>query len=190
MSFFVKEWRSHDFNHPTSIVHAWYKAFDYFGVKVDYSTCNVATLLQLPLHYLFKSYPSDHWLNRHRTFKANQFFIYDQDRRRLRIKVNREYNSKPTLCKTLRKDILERQTVKMQSFLSQYITNGIMDDTVLNFDSSTIVSQFKVHPLWLKYTSTNYRNSKILSAIPLSSTFLKYSGPFHCYFKLVPVGIG
>ncbi|KAI8084215.1 uncharacterized protein B0P05DRAFT_534640, partial [Gilbertella persicaria] len=91
LSFFVPEWRTHPLNHPTSIVNACYQAFDHFGIKFDFSGCSVATLLQLPLHYLLKSYPTNHWLNRHKKFLASNFFIYDSRLCRLLLQVETEY---------------------------------------------------------------------------------------------------
>ncbi|KAI9349386.1 hypothetical protein BD770DRAFT_446152 [Pilaira anomala] len=48
ISFFVPEFRKHDLNHPTSIIHTMYKAFDHFRVRFKFSSVPLGTLLQLP----------------------------------------------------------------------------------------------------------------------------------------------
>ncbi|KAG1154466.1 hypothetical protein G6F46_013115 [Rhizopus delemar] len=143
MSFFVPEWHTHPLNHPTSIVNACYHAFDHFGIKFDFSRCSVATLLQLPLHYLLISYPADHWLHRHIKFLASNFFTYDPLLRRLRLQVETEYTQKPTLCRKLKKEILELRTVQLQPYLFDHVVADVDEDLQLVPNIITLVNQLQ-----------------------------------------------
>jgi exonuclease III len=167
MSFFVPEWRIHPINHPTSIIAACYKAFDHFGVTFEYSKCSLPTLLRLPLHYLLLSYPDSHWIYRHKTFPAHKFFTYDPVICRLRIHDESEFVKLPRLCIQLKKDILVHRSVKMQPFILPFIINDIVDSFHLEQDHSPLVKQFKKCMLWEKYSSTEFRNSKIIGSVEI-----------------------
>ncbi|KAG1136317.1 hypothetical protein G6F37_012049 [Rhizopus arrhizus] len=169
MSFFVPEWRTHPLNHPTSIVNACYQAFDHFGINFDFSRCPVATLLQLPLHYLMISYPADHWLHRHKKFLASNFFTYDSGLRRLRLQVDTGYSQKPILCRKLKKEILELRTVKLHSYLFDHVIADVDEDIQLVPNITTLVSQLQHNQLWHSYTSHSFRNLKITGTISLFS---------------------
>ncbi|CEP13570.1 hypothetical protein [Parasitella parasitica] len=141
LSFFVPEWRPHPLNHPTSIVNACYKAFDHFGIKFDFSGCSLATSLQLPLHYLFQSYPTNHWLSRHPKFLASNFFIYDS---RLRL--------------------------KLRPYLFDHIVTDVEEQTQLVPNINILVSQLQHNQNWHSYTSTGFRNLNINWTLSLFSS--------------------
>jgi hypothetical protein len=161
LSLFIPETRKHDLNHPLSIMHAIYKAFDHFGFQPDLSSLSINNLLLLPIKYFFSSCPADHWIHRYPYFKASEFFIHDLGVRRLRLRVTSEYIQRPRLCKKLFNEILIHRTVKLHPFLWQYIETDI---TVMDVDNTadTLVSQFRDQSLWQKFSSTKYRHLNIL----------------------------
>ncbi|KAG2228433.1 hypothetical protein INT48_007730, partial [Thamnidium elegans] len=124
-TFFVPEWRYHDLNHPTSILHACYEAFDHFQFRPDFTTVTLQTTLQLPLSYLFAVIPAGHWLLKHNRMAATTFFIYDPVLQRLRIKEDDEYTTKPRLLRRLKKQLLETRVVKLHPYLNYFILNDV-----------------------------------------------------------------
>ncbi|KAI7907633.1 uncharacterized protein BX663DRAFT_6062 [Cokeromyces recurvatus] len=44
-SIFIPAWRKHDLNHPTSIIHTCYTAFDRFNFRPDFSSTSLILLL-------------------------------------------------------------------------------------------------------------------------------------------------
>lgn len=125
LSFFVPELRHHPLNHPKSIMTSMYKAFDHFNFTPDFSQLSIQYLLLLPLRYFFVSIPPQHWLLKHICFPAAQFFVFDTNQQRLRPKVTGEYTIKPSLCKQLYKQILNLQSIHLQSYVWNYILNDI-----------------------------------------------------------------
>ncbi|KAI8077085.1 hypothetical protein BDF21DRAFT_317753, partial [Thamnidium elegans] len=113
LSFFIPSLRRHELNHPTSILHAMYKAFDYFKYQPDISSLSLKNLLLLPLSYFFQSIPACHWLLKHPHFPANKFFCYDPILQRLRPKVLGEYDYKPGLCRILYRHLLVERTIQL-----------------------------------------------------------------------------
>lgn len=159
--FFIPEWRKHDLNHPTSIIHTCYKAFDHFQIEKDFSTVSIETLLMLPLHYLIMVFPPNHWLHRHKNLTADKLFRYDPDIKRLRIRMVQEFETLPKLRRQLKKEILDLQTVKLQPFLFPYILNDVDEDSNLTVDFSPITQQFRKNKMWLTYTSSVFRIFKV-----------------------------
>lgn len=166
-SFFIPEWRKHELNHPTSIVHLCYKAFDHFRTENKFSTYTVSTLLLLPLHYLIKTYPDNHWLTRHKKLTANNFFIYDSNMKRLRIRVEQEFEILPRLCRQLKKEILDQHTVTLQPFLYPHILNDVDEGTQLQVNLDPMIKQFRKSQKWLKYSSSAFRIFNIVDSITI-----------------------
>jgi hypothetical protein len=136
-----------------------YKAFDHFRFKPDISNISIQQLLQLPLHYLLHTTPANHWTQRHKTFPADLFFMYDQTTRRLRLKIDGEYDIKPRLCKTLKEQILIQRTVRIQPFLWRFITSDISVEEYERTDD-LLKEQFRSLPSWHKYDKSRYRQYK------------------------------
>ncbi|KAI8085508.1 hypothetical protein BDF21DRAFT_336509, partial [Thamnidium elegans] len=113
LSFFIPELRYHTLNHPTSIVFSMYKAFDHFKFSPDLANLSLQNLLLLPLSYFFTAIPSQHWLLKRTRFSATNFFIFDSEQKRLRLKVAGEYTIKPGLCKRLYQQILKHRSIHL-----------------------------------------------------------------------------
>ncbi|KAG0822606.1 hypothetical protein G6F19_011268 [Rhizopus arrhizus] len=159
ISLFVPTLRKHNLHQPMSIFHAIYRAYDRFCFKPDFSVLSVPNLLHLPLGTMFISVPDSHWLHRHPQMLASNFFIYDAEVRRLRLRVRREYPFKPGLCHRLYKDVLIHRTIRLQPYLWPYILTNvpiIVDDST----ADALSQQFRNLLLWNKFSSAKYRQLK------------------------------
>lgn len=157
LSFVVPSLRHHSLNHPTSILQSMYTAFDQFQFTMDFGSMSLKSVLQLPLKYMFRLLPDDHWLHRHKNFIASNFFHYDPQRQRLRILVENEYPIFPRLCKKLKTQLLTDQTVQLQSFVRPYITQ-LTPESVYNRIDTSIIDNFNTVPLWQKFQASQFRN--------------------------------
>ncbi|KAI8067708.1 uncharacterized protein B0P05DRAFT_475328 [Gilbertella persicaria] len=115
------------------------------------------------------SYPADHWLHGHKTFLASNFFTYDPSLCRLRLQVEHEYIQKPTLCRRLKKEILELRTVKLHPYLFDHMVADVDEDVQLALNITTFVQQFQHNQLWSRYTFYSFRNLKNIGTISLFS---------------------
>ncbi|KAG1251987.1 hypothetical protein G6F68_012001 [Rhizopus microsporus] len=90
---------------------------------------------------------------------ASNFFIYDAEVRRLRLRVRGEYPFKPGLCHRLYKDVLIHRTIRLQPYLWPYILTNvpiIVDDST----ADALSQQFRNLLLWNKFSSAKYRQLK------------------------------
>ncbi|CEP20107.1 hypothetical protein [Parasitella parasitica] len=110
------------------------------------------------------------WLNRHPKFLASNFFIYDSRHRRLRLQVENEYRHKPSLCRRLKREILESRTVKLRPYLFDHIVTDVEEETQLVPNNNTLVSQLQHNQNWHSYTSTGFRNLNINWTLSLFSS--------------------
>ena len=156
-----------------SIFHAIYRAYDRFCLKPDFSVLSVPNLLHLPLGTMFISVPDSHWLHRHPQMLASNFFIYDAEVRRLRLRVRGEYPFKPGLCHRLYKDVLIHRTIRLQPYLWPYILTNvpiIVDDST----ADALSQQFRNLLLWNKFSSAKYRQLKDPSDYQTRINILKF----------------
>ncbi|KAG1470254.1 hypothetical protein G6F56_002790 [Rhizopus delemar] len=125
---------------------------------------------------MFTSIPDRHWFHRHPRFLTSDFFIIDEQTRRLRLRVRGEYPIKPGLCHRLYKDILQRRTISLQPYLWNFILSDIptLDEDHI---PDKLAQQFCTHPLWKKFHAGKYRQlantTRHQSKIKLPSSRLK-----------------
>ncbi|CAO3672760.1 unnamed protein product [Rhizopus stolonifer] len=132
VSFFVPAFRKHNLNQHWSILHAIYKAYDHFDIVHDFSPLSISNQLKLPLNKMFTSIPDRHWFHRHPRFLASDFFIIDDQTRRLRLRIS----------------------------LQPYLWNFILSDIPTLDEDHTpdkLAQQFCTHPLWKKFHAGKYR---------------------------------
>jgi hypothetical protein len=167
ISFFVPEFRKHDINHPTSIIHTMYKAFDHFQIQYQYSEVPLATLMKFPATHFLQSLPSDYWLRRYPKLTASQVFIYEPEEQFIRLRLPTEFESHPRLLKRLFHDIFDTRLVALQPFVWEFIENNMVYNEE-DIDIS-LAQQLVSNPLWTRFSSKRFRLHNYTGA--LSRTF-------------------
>ncbi|CAO3685702.1 unnamed protein product [Rhizopus stolonifer] len=142
VSFFVPAFIKHNINQHWSILHAIYKAYDHFDIVHDFSSLSISNQLKLPLNEMFTSIPDRHWLHRHSRFLASDFFLIDDQTRRLRLRAIQRHTTTPN----------DQLTTIPMEFHSKRHTNLDEDHT-----PDKLAQQFCTHPLWKKLHAGKYR---------------------------------
>ncbi|KAI9249099.1 hypothetical protein EDC94DRAFT_527933, partial [Helicostylum pulchrum] len=124
----------------------------------------LATLLDLPLYKALIPPDNNHWTLKHKTFLCGQFFIFDVNRNRLRLRVAGEYARYPRLCQQLYNDILITRTVRLQSSIWPYILEE--RPSIVEWSGHSMVTNITSSSVWKQYSSQNVREG-IQSSSPL-----------------------
>lgn len=164
--YFPEYCKSRTCDTSLSIWHAIFRAFDIIqnNESISLRELPLATLLDLPLYKALIPPDNNHWTLKHKTFLCGQFFIFDVNRNRLRLRVAGEYARYPRLCQQLYNDILITRTVRLQSSIWPYILEE--RPSIVEWSGHSMVTNITSSSVWKQYSSQNVREG-IQSPSPL-----------------------
>ncbi|CEP07325.1 hypothetical protein [Parasitella parasitica] len=144
-----------------SIWHSIFALYDYFGFNglSMVELLPLQTILQLPLHKLLLGLNAEHWLQRHLTFPANKFLVFDQNRQRLRLRVVSEYPRFPRLCASLYNDILVLRTVRLVPGVWPHIINP-PHSSPIDWTKVDFFGDMGLPNTWKEYHPRTYRQEQ------------------------------
>ncbi|KAI8969721.1 hypothetical protein BDB01DRAFT_909972 [Pilobolus umbonatus] len=157
-----------DYFPPRSLLTQSLQAYDRMHIPITFNNVPISVILSLPLTQMFKVIPVNHFLHRHTEFRAADFFIYDSQVHRLRLKRQEEFLKFPGLFHRLTRHIFDTSEVVVADFTHQWILND--SDFNLSPDTS-IVEQIVNHDSYSRFQSKIYR----LPINNFSSSFRQYS---------------
>ncbi|KAI8967661.1 hypothetical protein BDB01DRAFT_690866, partial [Pilobolus umbonatus] len=92
---------------PRSLLTQSLQAYDRMHIPITFNNVPISVILSLPLTQMFNVIPVNHFLHRHTEFRAADFFIYDSQVHRLRLKRQEEFLKFPGLFHRLTRHIFD-----------------------------------------------------------------------------------
>ncbi|KAG1140784.1 hypothetical protein G6F37_009191 [Rhizopus arrhizus] len=161
-----------------------FAAMDSFGLDdLPSVTCNVATLLALPLSSVLALTPEVYWTTkpRHSTLKVSQYFTCDSSFGCVRPQVSIDHPTTPRLAAQLLRDVQNR-TVKLNNLiwpliLQQNQSFGVVDDT-------PFVDLFLSSRQWITYKPKLFRFSLTKQLLPADTIMEASYSQWQQFWKL------